>query len=137
MVDQRTNKVVAENFIFFGKPKKPIDKGYVKVFTAFLDSIVDNEEIAGKAIRLLLYMMKELDYNSCTVTVIPKYAVKELGIHRDTFYKWVRALEKHGIIQKVDTYTYKIKPYNFVKGDSGKIIELENGSEKRRRRRST
>lgn len=137
IVDQRTNKVVAENFIFFGKPKKPIDKGYVKVFTAFLDSVIDNEEIAGKAIRLLFYMMRELDYNSYTVTVIPRYAIKELGVHKVTFYRWLETLEKHGIVQKVDTYTYKIKPYNFVKGDSRKVIELEDDSERRRRRRST
>lgn len=134
IVNQETGEVVAENFIFFGKPKRSWDKNYIKVFTAFLDSIVEDDEIAGKAIRLLFYMMGRLNYNSLTVEVIPSKAIKELGISRDTFYRWIDTLEKKEIIEKVDRYTYRIKPYLFIKGDTSKTIEKEIEKTERKRR---
>lgn len=141
IINQETGELVAENFIFFGKPKKAFDKNYVKVFTAFLDSIVEDDEIAGKSIRLLFYMMGRLNYNSYQVEIITSKAIKDLGISKKTFYIWVETLTRKGIIKKVDRYTYQITPYLFVKGDGHKamdnlIDETEKEEQKKRKKRT-
>lgn len=123
IINQETGELVAENFIFFGRPKRAFDKNYVKVFTAFLDSIVEDDEIAGKSIRLLFYMMSRLNYNSYQVELIPSKAIKDLNICKQTFYTWIETLTRKGIIKKIDRYTYQIQPYLFVKGDSVKAMD--------------
>lgn len=116
IVDQKTGRVVAQNFIFFGRPSKGIDKGFVKVFVSFLDSILQSKRIAGKAVRLLLYMVREAELNSLEVHIIPEIATRELGISKMTLYRWLRDLEEEHIIKKIDTHTYRLTPYSFVKG---------------------
>lgn len=123
VVDKETGQVVADNILLFGKPKKSFDRGFVKFFTAFFDSVMENDRIAGKAIRLLFYMIANLDFDTYIVRIIPQYAVKELNISRDTFYRWVQDLEEEGFIKKIDRYTYQITPYIAVKGDSAKAME--------------
>lgn len=123
IVDQETGEVVAQNFIFFGRPNRALDKGYIKVFVAFLDSALEDDQIAGKAIRLLFYLMKNMEYNNPIVKIIPRYAIRELGISKKTFYIWLKVLEEKSFVRRIDTYTYEINPYHFVKGQSGKAME--------------
>jgi len=123
VVNKETGEVVIPDFMMVGKKPKYIDKGFIKIFVAFLSDIVENQKIAGKAIRLLFYMLEQLDYNTYTITLIPKYAMEDLGVSRDTFYRWLNDLIEEGIITKVDTYTYKLNPYVAVKGNSKKAME--------------
>jgi len=125
VVNLETGEILEEKVLFIGKRKTEIDKGYVKVFIAFLEDVVSDEEIAGKAIRLLLYLLKSLDYDSLTLRVIPSYAIRDLKISRDTYHRWVNSLIEVGILEKVDRYTYKLKPYTFIRGSSKRAKEKE------------
>ena len=125
LVDKETGEVIHPDFMLIGKKPKYVDKGFVKIFIAFLSDIVENQKIAGKAIRLLFYMLENLDYNSYTITLIPKYAMEDLEVSRDTFYRWLNDLIEEGIITKVDRYTYKLNPYVAVKGNSKKAMNNE------------
>jgi len=127
IIDKETGEVIVPDFMMVGRKPKYIDKGFVKIFVAFLSDIVENQKIAGKAIRLLFYMLENLDYNSYTIRIIPKYAQEELKITKKTFYNWLEALTEEGIITKVDTYTYKLNPYVAVKGNKKKALENEIG----------
>jgi len=127
VVDKETGEVVINDFMMVGRKPKYIDKGFIKIFVAFLSDIVENQKIAGKAIRLLFYMLEQLDYNTYTITLIPKYAMEDLGVSRDTFYRWLNDLIEERIITKVDTYTYKLNPYVAVKGNTKKALDKEVG----------
>jgi len=127
IIDKETGEVIVPDFMMVGRKPKYIDKGFVKIFVAFLSDIVENQKIAGKAIRLLFYMLENLDYNSYTIRIIPKYAQEELKITKKTFYNWLEALTEEGIITKVDTYTYRLNPYVAVKGNKKKALENEIG----------
>lgn len=125
VINLETGEILEEKVLFIGKRKTEIDKGYVKVFIAFLEDIVSDEEIAGKAIRLLLYLLKSLDYDSLTLKVIPSDAIRDLKISRDTYHRWVNSLIAKGILEKVDRYTYRLKPYTFIRGSSKRAKEKE------------
>ena len=128
VVDKETGEVVIPDFMMVGRKPRYVDKGFVKIFVAFLSDVVENQKIAGKAIRLLFYMLEQLDYNTYTITLIPKYAMEDLEVSRDTFYRWLNDLIEEGIITKVDTYTYKLNPYVAVKGNTKKALEKEVGA---------
>ena len=127
VVDKETGEVIIPDFMMIGKKPKYVDKGFIKIFIAFLSDIVESQKIAGKAIRLLFYMLENLDYNSYTIRIIPKYAQKELKITKKTFYNWLDTLIEEEIITKIDTYTYKLNPYVAVKGNKKKALEKELG----------
>ncbi len=127
VIDKETGDVVIPDFMMVGRRPRYVDKGFVKIFVAFLSDIVEDEEIAGKAIRLLFYMLENLDYNSYTIRIIPKYAQEELKIGKMTYYRWIKALIEKGIITKVDTYTYKLNPYVAVKGTKQQALKNEIG----------
>ena len=122
IIDKETGEIVVEDALFIGKKPQYVDRGFIKIFIAFLKDIVEDKDIAGKSIRLLFYMLEQLDYNTYTIRIIPKYAQEALGITKDTYYRWLNTLIEKGIIDKVDTYTYQLNPYVAVKGYSGKAL---------------
>jgi len=124
IIDKETGEII-EDILLIGKKPKYIDKGFIKIFVAFLSDVVEDNEIAGKAIRLLFYMLEQLDYNSYTVKIIPRYAQEELKIGKMTYYRWLNTLIKKGIITKIDTYTYKLNPYVAVRGNMKKALDNE------------
>ena len=131
IINKKTGEIIEERVLFIGKNPRYLDKGYVKIFTAFLSDIVETDKIAGKSIRLLLYMLKHLNYNTLEIQIIPSKVIKELNIAKDTYHRWIRDLIEFGIIEKKDRYTYVLKPYTFVKGSSVKAIENDlNKAEK-------
>jgi len=127
LINKRTGEIIEDNVLFIGRKPYKVDKGFVKIFVAFLKDIVEDDEIAGKAIRLLFYMIEKMDYNSYTITLIPKYAQEDLKIGRDTYYRWINTLIKKGLITKIDRYTYQLNPYVAVKGHTKKAMENEIG----------
>jgi len=133
VVDKKTGEVVIDDFMMIGKKPKYVDKGFIKIFVAFLSDIVENQKIAGKAIRLLFYMLENLDYNTYTIRIIPKYAQEDLKITRDTYYRWINDLIETGVITKVDTYTYKLNPYVAVKGNTKRAMDNEMTALRERR----
>jgi len=125
IINKDTGEIVEENVLLIGRKAKYIDKGYIKVFTAFLSDLVENDEIAGKSIRLLFYMLERLNFNDYTIYISPKEAINHLKISEKTYHNWIRTLIKHQIIEKVNPYTYKLKPYTAVKGTTTQAIENE------------
>lgn len=103
----------------WGKP----DKNFTKFFDVFVEQLVLDDELAGKAIRLLLYMIKKLPVNSLEVALVPNEVMKELGISESTYYKWLKALMKKGIVEKKARNIYRLKPYTIIKGTMEKVME--------------
>jgi hypothetical protein len=132
VVDKETGEVVAEDAMFIGK-KAFVDKGFRKVFVGFLRDIVMDKEIAGKAIRLLLYIIENLKANDLTILLYHKIVCEELGITKQTYYNWLRILIKKGILEKTDIPNiYRLVPYSAVNGQveiALKKLNIKNNGE--------
>ena len=124
--DRRTGEIVAEETraLFIGQ-KPYADKGFVKIFVAFLRDILELEDLGSGAWRLLLYVIDNLDYNSLEVYLDPRIVPKKLKVSRASFYRWLDVLLRHGILEKRDTRLYRLKPYTAIKGQMSKALETE------------
>jgi ribosomal protein L12E/L44/L45/RPP1/RPP2 len=123
IVNKNTGEILEENVLIIGRKPYKVDKGFIKIFVTFLYDIVEDESIAGKSIRLLLYMIGKLDYNTYEITIIPQEAIKDLGITKQTFYNWLDTLMEKNIIEKINRYKYRLKPYTAIKGNSKTAAE--------------
>ena len=121
IVDKNTGEVIADQAMFIGKDPY-VEKGWRKMFVGFLSDVMINEKIAGKAVRLLLWMIGELRFNSLEVYMSERIVSEELGITPRTYYNWVKALIEEGLIEKVDTNLYRLVPYTAVNGHTHKAI---------------
>lgn len=128
LLDKRTGEVIEANVLLIGKRATKIDRGFVKVFVAFLEDLIEDKEISGKAVRLLLYMLKNLNHNTLEVYVNPREAIEDLQISEKTFYIWLKQLQEKGIIEKKAINLYQLKPYSAIKGYSS--IAMEKALEK-------
>ncbi len=125
LVDLETGEILAEQVII-GKKPTLVDKGYIKVFITFLEDVIKDEDIVGKAVRLLLHIMNKVDWNTLEFYLYHKQACEDLGISKKTFYLWLNTLIEKDYIEKTDRkYIYRIKPYCFVKGDMKTTFEKE------------
>jgi hypothetical protein len=124
--DSLTGEVLEEfeQAIFIGK-KPYLDRGYVKVFIAFLSDVLEDELLGTGAWRLLLYAMERLNYDTLIVPISPKEVMAKLDIGKTTFYRWLNILLSRGYLEKLDTNIYRLKPYSAVKGQMSKAIETE------------
>jgi hypothetical protein len=127
IVNLETGEILEERLLVIGKKPTKIDKGFIKVFITFLEDVITNQEIAGGPIRLLLYLVKHMNYNDLTVFIDTKKVLKDLGIKKATYHLWKKKLIKEGYIEKVNPYVYKIKPYSFIKGNMKNTLENELG----------
>jgi hypothetical protein len=122
VVDKTTGEVVADDAMFIGK-KAFIDKGFRKVFVGFLQDIVTDKEISGKAIRLLLYVIENLKANDLTVLLYWKIVCEDLKITQGTFYNWLKILVDKGYLEKTEIpNVYRLVPYAAVNGQMQKAI---------------
>ena len=128
IVDNETGEVVADDAMFIGR-KAFIDRGFRKVFVGFLKDIVTNERIAGKAIRLLLWIIENLKANDLTIYLSPRIVCEELNITERTYYNWIKALIEERIIEKIDTNLYRLIPFSAVNGQMNKAIEKSYNEE--------
>jgi hypothetical protein len=101
-----------------------IDKGYVKVFVAFLRDIIEDDEVLKGPAKLLLYAVDLMDYESLEVSILPKRAIKDLDIGERTFYRWLKVLLDKGYMEKLATNVYRLKPYTAIKGQMKKVPDL-------------
>jgi predicted transcriptional regulator len=130
IVDLETGEILAQQVII-GKKPTMVDKGYVKVFITFLEDIIKDEDIVGKAVRLLLHIINKVDWNTLEVYIFYKEICEEMDITYKTFYNWLNTLiEKEYIEPTKKKYIYRIKPYSFVKGDMKTTFEKELGLNK-------
>jgi hypothetical protein len=123
IVDKETGEVVADDAMFIGK-KAFIDKGFRKVFVGFLRDIVLDKEVAGKAIRLLLYIIENLKANDLTIMLYYKIVCEELEIGEKTFYRWLNILLEKKLIEKTEIPNiYRLVPYSAVNGQMSKALK--------------
>jgi len=105
--------------------RKPItDRGFVKVFTAFLRDILEIEEMGSGAWRLLLYVIDKLDYNSLEIYLDPRVVPKDLGVSRATYYNWLKVLTKYSVLEQLDKRRFRLKPYSAIKGQMEEVIDF-------------
>jgi hypothetical protein len=116
VIDPESGNVVEADAIvyLYGEAKK--DKGFVKVFHAFIKDVVRDKELRP-ALDLLAYIMSEkLEKDSLKFYMTAEEVVKNLGISRDTYYRWLKTLMGRGYLVRIDTNYYAIKPYTVIIG---------------------
>jgi len=111
-----------KEFILIGEPEE-FDKNFTKIFHAFTEALINNEKIAGKAIRLLFWILKEIEYGRIEFYMNYKAVKENLNISRDTYHRWTRALIEEGIIKKINTNLYQLNPACVVKGKGHTLLE--------------
>jgi len=119
-IDSVTGEV--KDILLIGSPEE-FDRNFTKVFHAFTETLLQNEDIAGKAIRLLFWIMKELEHGSIEFYLHPQSVADELNVTRATVYNWVSTLKKHGIIRKIKPNIYQLNPACVVKGKGHTLLE--------------
>jgi predicted transcriptional regulator of viral defense system len=90
-----------------------------------LVDVIQDRELGSGAWRLLLYAIERMDFNSLKVYLIPEETIKELGIGRKTFYRWLGFLLRKGYIERMAKHTYRIRPYTAVKGNMEQTLKTE------------
>jgi hypothetical protein len=125
LYDEETGDILetADRAIFVGH-KAFLDRGYVKVFVAFLRDIIEDEEVLKGPAKLLLYAIDLMNYNDLQVTIVPDRAIRDLDIGRRTFYRWLSVLLRKGFLEKIATNVYRLKPYTAIKGQMRKVPDL-------------
>ena len=78
------------------------DKDFVKFFDAFVIDLLQDEDIAGKSIRLLFYIASILDYDEEIFYLSPTEVAEKLGVHRVTVQNWIKTLLDKGLIIKTN-----------------------------------
>jgi hypothetical protein len=107
--------------------EKSLDKDFVKVFDAFTKDLLLDEEISGKAIRLLFYIASILDYEKDTFYLSPSEVAKELNVSDRTVRKWKEILLKKRIILKTERRNwYKVNPHCIYRGVVHKEVIYPN-----------
>ncbi len=89
----------------------------------FTEALISDNEIAGKAIRLLFWIIKELETGRIEFYMDYQTIKEELKVSKDTYHRWKRVLEKKGIIKKVKTNLYQLNPACVVKGKGHALLD--------------
>jgi len=125
--NDRTGEIYEEidKVLIIGKQPYIKDKNFIKVFVGFLSDVLEDEELGSGAWRLLLYTIRNMDYNSLRVSMIPDEVANELGVTTRTFYNWLKILIKNGYLEKLATNIYRLKPYTAIRGNMEKTLKVE------------
>jgi len=109
IVDPKTGQVVeADAVVYYGKAKK--DKNFIKLLHTFIKDAVRDRELRP-ALDLLAYIMSEkLERDSLKFYMTAEEVVRNLGISRDTYYRWLKILMKKGYLVRIDTNYYTLNP---------------------------
>ena len=119
-IDNSTGEL--HEILLIGNPEE-FDRNFTKIFHAFTEELLKNEDIAGKAIRLLFWIMKELENGSIEFYMYPNDVAEELKVTRATVYNWIKTLTKYGIIRKIKPNLYQLNPACVVKGKGHTLLE--------------
>ena len=111
-----------KEILLIGDPEE-FDKNFVKVFHAFTEALISDTDIAGKAIRLLFWIMKELETGSIEFYMHPQDVANELKVSERTIRNWRKTLENKGIIKKIRPNLYQLNPACVVKGKGHTLLD--------------
>jgi len=109
------------DILLIGSPEE-FDKNFIKVFHAFTESLLKDKELALGPIKLLFWIMSQLENGSIEFYMHYSVIKEELNVSTDTYYRWVKALTKKGIIKKVRPNIYQINPACVVKGKGHTLL---------------
>ena len=108
--------------LLIGNPEE-FDRNFTKIFHAFTEALISDEEIAGKAIRLLFWIMKELETGRIEFYLYNKDVAEELKVTERTIIQWKKTLERKGIIRKIKPNLYRLNPACIVKGKGHTLLD--------------
>ena len=110
------------DILLIGAPEE-FDKNFTKIFHAFTEALIDDKEIALGPIKLLSWIMTQIETGRLEFYMHYSTIKEKLKVSRDTYYRWVKALTKKGIIKKVSPNLYQINPACVVKGKGHTLLE--------------
>jgi hypothetical protein len=118
--DQETGEM--KDILLIGNPEE-FDRNFTKIFHAFTEALISDEDIAGKAIRLLFWIMTQLENGRIEFYMDYQIVKENLNIGKATYHRWKKTLENKGIIRKVRTNLYQINPACVVKGKGHTLLD--------------
>jgi hypothetical protein len=113
LVNNVTGEVLDIDLRVLGTNKsfnKATSKKFFKFMDVFTEEILLDKTLSGKAIKLLFWILKQLDFGETTFILNTLYASESLGVSRKTLYNWKNALIEKGIIQKITGELYTLNP---------------------------
>jgi len=126
LVDNETGEIIPINIRVLGTKRDFNKAKFYKLMDTFTESIMMDKELSGKAIKLLFWILKQLDFGETTFILNAKYAAEELGVTERTYYNWKKVLEKKGIIKKITGDLYMLNPECVMYGNIEKQEKAEN-----------
>jgi len=113
LVNNVTGEVLDIDLRVLGTNKsfnKATSKKFFKFMDVFTEEILLDKTLSGKAIKLLFWILKQLDFGETTFILNTLYASESLNVSRKTLYNWKNALIEKGIIQKITGELYTLNP---------------------------
>ena len=126
LVNNKTGEIVPINIRVLGTKKDFNKAKFYKLMDTFTESIMMDKELSGKAIKLLFWILKQLDFGETTFILNAKYAAEELEVTERTYYNWKKVLEKKGIIKKITGDLYMLNPDCVAYGNIKETEKAEN-----------
>ena len=127
VINPETGEVEKRLVRIWDEYERSLDKDFVKVFDAFTKELLLDEEISGKAIRLLFYIASILKYNEEKFYLSPSKVAKELSVSERTVYYWLKTLLKKKIILKAEERNwYRVNPQCIYRGVVHKEVIYPN-----------
>jgi len=101
IVDPKTGQVVeTDAVVYYGN--------FVNLLHTFIKDAVRDRELRP-ALDLLAYIMSEkLEKDSLKFYMTAEEVVKNLGVSRDTYYRWLKTLMKRGYLVRINTNYYAL-----------------------------
>ena len=114
------------DILLIGAPEE-FDKNFTKIFHAFTEALIDDKEIALGPIKLLFWIMTQIETGSIEFYMHYSIIKEELGVSKATYHNWVKTLIEEGIIKKVRPNLYQINPACVVKGKGHTLLDEFKG----------
>jgi len=126
IVDRETGEIVEVDAIVYLYGKATGDKGFIKIFHAFLKDVLEDEEIMRGPFRLFVYILtKKVKKDQLTFVLRRDDVLADLGIVRQTYYRWLGTLLKKGYIKRLGYNYYTLRPYTAIIGKMANIDYFE------------
>jgi hypothetical protein len=118
-INQRTGEV--ETFLVLSPSST--DTNFIKIFIPFIEEIFNNKKLLAGPFRLLLWVVKRMDWNTLEVYLREKDVLTDLDITARTYYRWKKILLEEGLLlqDNMEKKKYYLKPYSIIKGTMQKV----------------
>jgi hypothetical protein len=126
IVDKDTGEIIEVDAIVYLYGKASGDKDFIKVFHAFLKDVLEDEEIMRGPFRLFVYILtKKVKRDQLSFFLRCDDVLADLGIVRQTYYRWLGTLLKKGYIKRLAHNYYALRPYTAIVGKMANIDYFE------------